>query len=406
MIGNNKTEEKTNRPSRKKILLIIICIFLSLILAFGVTLGIIIGVKNARAIFSYEGVTLDEGEVNFLASYYKYRFITQYASVGAEDSSYFWDSKYDSNTTYGELLLKKTDEYIRNVTVANYLFNKFAKLSDEDERKIKVAIREVLDYKAGGSEEKFNSLVSEYGFDYETFSDSVELLYKSLCVKDAIYGENGKNMLSFPEECNKYFETYSHVKLLFIRTEDKFLLDANGNRVRDENGNDTLIPLTDSEKARRQATLSEIREAIKAHEENGDGQMSPTYFNSLLSEHDEGDASMRSRGYYFSPEAAYTREFAEVFSDIVEKSLNMKKESYAEVNFDGGVCFVYKCENEAGAYLDNTEGSCFSDFLPLAANASFNAAVNEISPLVKVSDKFLDIDLASLPYNYIFIPRF
>lgn len=406
MTLNNKTEEKAEKSNRKRILLIIICIFLSIVLIFGITLGIIIGVKNANALFSYEGTTLDEGEAMFFASYYKYRFIVEYASHGAEDASSFWSLKYDGDTTYGELLERKTEEYLRNVTVANYLFNKFATLTDEDERKIKVAIKEVLDYKADGSEEKFNSLVSEYGFDYDSFSDAVEILYKTVYVKDAIYGEDGKNMLSFSEECNRYFDTYSRVKLLFIRTENKFLLDANGNRVIGEDGNDTLISLTDSEKARRAETISEIREAIRAYEENTDNQMSPTYFNLLLSEHDEGDASKRSKGYYFSPESAYTKEFSEEFSDIVEKALSMEKESYAEVNFDGGVCFIYKCENEAGAYLDNTDGSCFADFLPLAANASFDRAVNEIAPEVKVSDKFSGIDLTELPYNYIFIPRF
>lgn len=406
MTLNNKTEEKAEKSNRKRILLIIICIFLSIVLIFGITLGIIIGVKNANALFSYEGTTLDGGEAMFFASYYKYRFIAEYASHGAEDASSFWSSKYDGDTTYGELLERKTEEYLRNVTVANYLFNKFATLTDEDERKIKVAIKEVLDYKADGSEEKFNSLVSEYGFDYDSFSDAVEILYKTVFVKDAIYGEDGKNMLSFSEECNRYFDTYSRVKLLFIRTENKFLLDANGNRVIGEDGNDTLISLTDSEKARRAETISEIREAIRAYEENTDNQMSPTYFNLLLSEHDEGDASKRSKGYYFSPESAYTKEFSEEFSDIVEKALSMEKESYAEVNFDGGVCFIYKCENEAVAYLDNTDGSCFADFLPLAANASFDRAVNEIAPEVKVSDKFSGIDLTELPYNYIFIPRF
>lgn len=406
MTLNNKTKESENKSSRKKILLIIVCIFLSIVLAFGITLGIIIGVKNANALFSYEGTTLDEGEAMFFASYYKYRFIAEYASVGAEDASSFWSSKYDEDTTYGELLERKTDQYLRNVTVANYLFNKFATLTDEDERKIKVAIKEVLDYKADGSEEKFNSLAGEYGFDYDSFCDAAEILYKTVYVKDAIYGEDGRNMLSFSEECNEYFDTYSRVKLLFIRTENKFLLDANGNRVIGEDGNDTLISLTDSEKARRAEVISEIREAIKAHEEDGDNQMSPTYFNLLLSEHDEGDAAMRSGGYYFSAKSAYTKEFSEEFSNIVEKSLSMKKESYAEVSFDGGVCFIYRCENEAGAYLDNTEGGCFADFMPLAASASFDKAVSEIAPEVKVSDRFSDIDLTELPYNYIFIPRF
>jgi hypothetical protein len=94
---------------------------------------------------------------------------------------------------------------------------------------------------------EFNEIYAEHGFDFDDFKDAAELLYKEKAVKARIYGENGENMQSFPESCDEYFENYSHVKLLFIRTEDKFELDSKGNRVVDENGEDILVTIEDDD---------------------------------------------------------------------------------------------------------------------------------------------------------------
>ena len=402
-----KPENKTKKPNGKKILLIIICIFVSLVLVFGITLGIILAVKSSRAFLSYEGITVNEGECRFLASCYKYSFIDEYADRGAYDSPEFWASEYDGNTTYGELLKKNTEEYIKKILAANYLFDSFLEFEKSDKTNVLDAVNEVLDYKAEGDEEKFNSLTEKYGFTFDDFESAAILLYKAQSAMVRIFGEDGSNMRTFYEECNEYFETYSHVKLLFIRTENKFLLDENGDRVRDENNEDTLIDLSDGEKAARMALLSEIRAAITALNENSDEpQMTSTYFNALLSEHDEGDKNKRSSGYYFSPESSYTKEFASAYPDIVKRSLEMELDSYSEIDFDGGVCFIYKYENTSGAYNDTSDESCFLDFYELAAEHTFYAAIDEIVAEINVSDKFSSIDVLEMPYNYNFIPRF
>lgn len=407
MNSKSKPENKTKKPNRKKILLIIICIFISLVLIFGITLGIILAVKSSRAFVSYEGIGISEGECRFLASCYKYSFIDEYADRGAYDSPEFWASKYDESTTYGELLVKNTEEYIKKIVAANYLFDSLLTFEKIEKTRVQDAVNEILDYKADRDEEKFNTLTEKYGFTFDDFESAAILLYKAQSAMARIFGEDGMNMKTFPDECNEYFKTYSHVKLLFIRTENKFLLDENGDRVRDENNEDTLIDLSDGEKAARLALLSEIRASITALNENSDEpQMTSTYFNALLSEHDEGEKSKRSSGYYFSPESSYTKEFASAYPDIVKKSLEMKIDSYSEIAFDGGVCFIYKYENTRGAYNDTSDESCFLDFYELAAEHTFYDAIDEIVAQINVSDKFSSIDVVQMPYNYDFIPRF
>ena len=222
-----------------------------------------------------------------------------------------------------------------------------------------------------------------------------------------IYGEDGSNMKSFPAECNEYFNTYSHVKLLFIRTEDKFKVDENGNRERDENNRDILIPLTDAEKAERGEIIAKADAAIQALiDKSGDFRMTPEYFNTLITKYDEGEPYMRNTGYYFSTESSYTLEFAEENPDIVKRSLEMEIGSYSKVNYDGGVCFIYKYANSEGAYMDTSADGCFADFYALAAENSFYEAIYDVISDVKVKDKYYSIDVTEIPYNYVLIPRF
>ncbi len=408
MKKDNRKASEPKKRNRKKVLLIVVCIFVGIILVFGITLGTIIGVKNAKAVVSLDGATLDEGEANFFAAYYKYRFITEYASKGAYDGEDFWNSKFDEKTTYGELLENGMLEYVKSILVMSYLFDSYSEFSDEDEIRIDKAISEVLDYKAGGSEERFNEMASDYGFDFDSFKSAAKIYYKSTEAFERIYGKGGANMMSFPDECIEFYESYSHVKLLFIRTNDRFILDENGNRIPDENGNDSKAELTENEKAERQNLLTTIRASIQAFREDSDtvAQMSPNYFNTLLSLHDEGDVTKHNSGYYFSESSAYSREFASAYPEIVKTSLEMDKNSYAELEYDGGVCFIYKYENLEGAFMDTSEGGFFSDFYTLAAAYSFSDAVAELTGAVEVKDKFDNIDIFALKYNYDLIPRF
>lgn len=401
--------------SRNKIVLIIICIFVISVLILGITLGIILGVRNRNAALSYEGVRIGVGECAFLASVCKSEFLNAYAAEGAEDTSSFWNSKHEGGDTYAALLRTGTENYIKEILIKNYLFERFCTLDDMDEISVKRAVKEILEFRAGGSEEKFNEIYKDYGFDFEDLRSASYLLYKAGCVADRIYGEGGANMQSFTEECDEFFEGYSHVKLLFIRTENKFLLDEDGNRVINENGEDTLVALTSDEMAQRQQLISEIRESIQAYEDKTDGlRMTPEYFNLLLTEHGEGDPNRNSDGYYFSEASSFTLDFISnedgtVDSDrsaIVKSSLSMEENGYAELSYSGGVCFIYKYANKDRAYTDTDEGGFFSDFYSLASEAAFSDALEELIPMVKVNDKFSRIDPISVPYREIFTPKF
>lgn len=402
-------EKKQTMSKKNKILITFVCIFVSVAVILGSLFAIVIGVKNANAVVSYEGITMDEGVASFFVSYYKSRFLSALNSSGtsAYDTEEFWNTEYHNDVTYGQYFQHYAKEYIAEIVAANYLFNKYSSLSSSDREAINTTIEEVLTYKAEGSKDYFNEQTAAYGFDFSDFKDATKMMYKSQKVRSVVFGENGEKLTAFPEECEQYFSNYSHVKLLFIRTEDKFLLDADGNRVPDEDGNDSLVPLTDAEKAEKQTVIAGIRDAIAAFNNGGDLQMSPALFDNYLEKHGNGDADMNDSGYYFYSEAEYTEEFYTEFPSIVDTAMSMQRDSYAEVSVDFGVCFIYKYENTSSAYKNSTANACLSDFYSDAADFLFAKSIESAASDVKFNeDKYSALEFLKIEANSVFVPRF
>ena len=387
---------------------------MSLVIIFGATLGIILGVRNAKAAVRFNGVRISEGEAYFLLSKYKRDFIVKY---GGHDSESFFNGKYDDTRTYADLLEEESVRYLKDIAVKNYLFDFIdgIEMSGLDEIAVRKAVKEVLELReANGSEEKFNEIAEKYGFDYEDLSSAALLIYKAEAVGSRIFGSDGSLVMNYPTDCQSYFDAnYSHVKLLFIRTEDKFELDDNGNRVKDEDGNDKRVSLTDAEKAERAALIEDIENKISAYEGKSDGiEMTHAHFTALLSEYGEDDPERVEGGYYFSAYSSFSNEFTknpdettnENRLEIAKCVLTMDK-GYAKREFDGGVCFIYKYANTEGAYAD-TSDVCFSDFYSLCASFVFSKTVSEFYDDVKIKDYIYDIDLLSLPGDNPFVPKF
>ena len=408
LLPKNKNERQNKR--KNAFLITFICIFLALVLIFGAVLGIVTAVKNANAVVKYEGLTMDKETASFFVTYYKYRYMSLLSSLGVEgveDTRGFWNKIYEKEgVSYGELLTKSTEQYIRQIIAANYLFDNYGKLTGDDKDIINTARNELLTYKADGNKKHFNSEVSRYGFDYSSLKDAITMLYKANTAKNIIYGSDGSNLANFPEVANEYLAEYTHAKLLFIRTETTFELDDGGNRIIGDDGNDKTRPLTDAEKAERQTLISEIRGYIDALENGGDIQMGEEMFDYYLEKHDEGDKNMHADGYYFHKNSSFTSEFSEVFKNIVDKSYSMNVGSYDEVSVDFGVCFIYKYEPTANVYSSTLAEVCFTDFYSDAAIVMFEKNLTELSEDVIFDKKFSQIDIIGLPYNYDYLPSF
>lgn len=393
------------KAKKNNTLIIFVAVFLAAALIFGAVLGIIIAVGNAGAIFKYEGISLKSGTVNYLSSYYKYNYLKMLTDTvkDASDSEEFWQREAYSGKTYGALLAESAEQYLKEVLISVYLYDSYATLSKDEKNNIKRAVGEVLDYKANGDETLFNSICSEFGFDYSDFALATEILYKSYKAKTVLYGNTGANLKNYPELCNEYLESeFSHVRLLFIRTADRFVVDENGNRVKDDEGNDLTVSLTDEEIAQRQNAISELDRAVSNKENGLDGGISPEMFSLYQKNFGEGDSEKDAGGYYFAEGAEYTVEFRSAYPAVVDTALDMSVGSYKKAVTDEGVCYIYRIPTEKGAYLDSASGF-FSDFYMNCADFGYSESLSVLSAGVSVSESFDKTAVVTMPYNSDFI---
>jgi hypothetical protein len=219
-----------------------------------------------------------------------------------------------------------------------------------------------------------------------------------------IYGEDGEAIASYTEDCERYLETYAHVSLLFLRKDDLYDLDENGEVQYNDDGSVLTRPMTSEEKAVRAETTAKLREAIYNHKNGLDNSITAEMFEIYLKEHSDTDPNMISRGYYFNEYAEVTAQFSEVYPEVVDAAYGMKIGEYLEVDCSDSVCFIYRYDVAEGAYTDRTN-VFFSDFYYNASLYLFNESLRLLSSEVVFSDKFYEIDIVSIPSNSSYVVK-
>ena len=394
----------------RRLIIISVCVLLAAVLIFGAVFGIIVAVRNASYVMSYDNVGIDAGVASYLISYYKGSFLSTVDSaygsyINVSDTPEFWNSPRSLEgltSTWGELFEYEVERNLKLIIAANVLYDTRASFSDADKNAVKVAVEEVLSFRHNGSKSEFNDAAAAYGFDYKDFEKATEMIYKYTYVQAKIFGPAGENMMSNSEFCQEFFGGYKKVKLLFVRTDTKFELDANGNRVIGEDGSDKLLSLTDEEKAERARRIEEIRETVSGI---NDGKVALEMFYKHMSDYDEGDRSAHD-GSYFRSTSAFTNEFASEFQDIVDAAYTLEVGKAAEIECSFGVCFVLREENTPSAYTNTKAGWCFSDFYSLAASELYYSLLEELAKEVEMKEKWHNLSPIAIPYNYEYVARF
>ena len=403
----NKSQKKEKaKIDTKKLIPIIVAAMLALIVLFGAVLGIIALVREVNAVVSYNGVTLTEGVTAYLASTFKQSYLLHLNREGydAMDTEVFWESEDMDGVVFGDSLYRECETYIRNITAAAYLFDLYGSLSSEAKEEINKGVAEVLDYKADGSVKKFNEMSKDMGFTYSDFVAASEIVYKAEHAAEVIYGADGSLVASDVGFCEQYLAEYAHVRLLYIRHNDAFVLDEDGNRIV-EDGRDKLEALSSDQKAKRQADIAALIEAIDNIALGLDGQMSEIYFNSQYETYND-DPDNAAGGYYFSANSAYALGFAEMYYDVVKSALDMKVGGfdYVDVDEDGDdivdlTVFIYRFDPTPYAYASSAYAHFFEDFYINAASYHFDKLLEELTPSVNIKESYSNVDVLSLSPN-------
>lgn len=432
IVKNKKGQECPKK--KKNVLLIIVSAVVGLALTLGIVLGIINFIDARNAIMEYEGVRMDEKVASYLVSVYKPTYIAdlknpQKRNISyASDSEEFWSMQDpEGSGTFGEGFKRASEQYLKEILVGTYLYDKNTKMSDKTEEAIKKSADQVLEYHYGtaGFDVLFAKDAEKMGYDYEAYHEAAQMLYKSSRAWEVIYGSSGEGAIRFSAECNEFLNiAYSHVQLAFVRTKTTFKLDEDGNRVH-ESGKPTLDELTYTQINERIEKIASVKSMIDDYN-NGRTPSAPVTQATVvdLAKEYKTDQSLSriDKGYYFSPYSEYTtKSFLDEYdkdglNKIVEialsLSLNNEGGTYAyvdlsltsnEVNGKESVtCFIYKSAPAKNAYADVELSDFFTDFFTDAAELYFYPKeVKARCESVEVKDKFYEMHIAAIPQNNI-----
>ncbi|GEM_PF-3208551 len=378
---------------KNKVLWIAMALVLSLSVIFVSVFGIVYSSRKKNAFAIYGSATIGEAVYRYITYEMQTNIVNLYTqNVGVPFDSLSELSEYEdeSGKTYEEIYRDLIDARIRSLAVCAHLFDSYDYTVDDDA--IESALNTFLTYKTeDGKEKTLNAALADYGLSYDDLKTVATLLYKEQNIEKELYGENGEKLKNNQDTVSllSSFVTakYHGVKLLYIRTEDRFLVEEDGT----VDTSSDPVALTTSEIVDRQADIQTLDAAITG------GTVTADALNTLIAKY-KNDGNVAD-AYYYHPQADFTLEQYEGLPEVVTAALDVLPGETRKVSYDGGYCYVYGLSVPEDAYLTATNSACFSDFYALCADYLFTNAVEGLAPDVTFTEKCRDFDVFSLPYD-------
>lgn len=237
-----------------------ICRTLCLILLIILVVPALSSCKKEKNIYQLGDYGITKKEYIYLTGMFKKRVMMSIdTSLTDEDLSY----EMENGVTIADYIEASYrdgfEQSVLSLLYAQSLFDKLGlSLSDEDEAKIKSAATYVAtacayEYYGDYSIDSFNKIAAEYGFDYDTLLSVYRKQYKENLVKIHIVGENNEKITEVQRR-DYYEESYLRYQTLIVNTMYKLHEDSNGEI--------TMLPLDDEEKAEKERLVTELKELL------------------------------------------------------------------------------------------------------------------------------------------------
>ena len=258
------------------------------------------------------------------------------------------------------------------------LFDGYGLLLDTAARDVVNAAVKSIEESMGGAE-ALEQALSVWGMDINGLKTAITHEQKASALREYLFGDSGVYAVS-EETAEEYYQsTYARVYMIFIPYVD-FELDASGNRIFD--------PLTQSYRYREKSTaklaVQEYRAGlVRAAVADG---ITQDAFLSLSEEYNEDEsAASYENGYYFSSE----EDYSSYIEELPAAALDMEVGEVREVRSDYGVHFLFRAENDKGAYADEKNVDFFGSFDKNLKNYAFALLISAQLPYVEVVDREL-----------------
>ncbi len=386
------------------------------------------------------------------------------ASVGTKaESSSYWDTIIDASagTTYDEYYTDLVLENARSYLAALKMFDELElELSDETKQEIDDQMENLVDTVGNGSKSYLNSILADYGANYNVLKEAYILEAKIAALSDHLFGASGSKIA--PEIYEKYYQqNYARFRQIFFYTttpvyetdeqgDEIYYSDLqnkkvaykqdgatpkeeNGVVVKDKDGQTVYVyekdgqmhisydtkgtsespvyrnPLLDDDGNIRQTKmeaeeLADLNILVRDIMDNQVKESEYMLFDSLIEKYNE-DEGMEEypNGYYLTESSQYDSP------EVVEALFEMQVGEIRRVESEWGIHIVMKYELDEGGYADEDNADFFKSkdgtyaFMTSMKNSLLSEYLEQYKPNVTIDEeqrKSLSMKNVSPNYNY------
>lgn len=292
---------------------------------------------------------------------------------GADDS--IWQQTNDDGKTYDEIFTGYVTENAKTFLSALYEFDKLGlKLPEDKIKEIDSSMQKMLTERAGGSKTELNTLLSQYGVNYDILKEIYTIEAKSAYLQEYLYGEGGKEEITDDLRDTYYKNEYVRIKQIFFYTANKPVTDEDGKYTYDEDGHVITRDYTEDEIAAQKEKASLVRASLTSGQD----------FELLMASQNEDPAAAEyPNGYYFTKSSQYA-------SGVVEAAFNLAEGEFTTVESEYGIHIIKRFPLEEKGYASKANSDFFSDFEDNLRTGLFTARLVGYNEKIKIDEELLE----------------
>ncbi len=230
--------------------------------------------EESETVFAYGDTVMREDMYLYELSAMKSELLAGNGVTG-QDIPAVWTTEIAEGTTYDDLIYAQCQMNICSVLYfADYAKKNGGELDDTDHDTIDKTLDGIVSQL--GSKRAVNEYLKDYGIDYDTYREYLELYALYTNGVELAYAEDGARAITYEKMLEYFREKFVTVKHIAIGTE---LAGT------DEEGN--YIYFTEEEKLDQQKKIEDIRERLALGED----------FDTLYPESEDGQSALYPNGY-------------------------------------------------------------------------------------------------------------
>lgn len=294
-------------------------------------------------------------------------------AYGGSDES-IWDETAEDGRTYNEIFTEYVRKNAKTLLCAMYEFGKNGlKLSESDKKEISDNMDAMLSERADGNMNELNSVLSQYGVNYNILKEVYTIEKKLSVLRESLYGENGTEKITDETRDEYYNSNYVRIKQIFFYTSNKPVTDEDGNYTYDENGYVVTRDFTEEEIAEQKNKAKLVSSSLTSGQD----------FDLLLSSQNEDTAAEAyPNGYYFTRTSQYA-------DGVIDAAFGLDIGEFTTVESEYGIHIIKRLPLEDKGYSLSANADFFTDFEENLVTDLFTARLSAYEKDIKVNEELL-----------------